>query len=184
MTTEPAAPAATAETPTPAHEPPDTGRLPDEHPAARALAKANKEAETLRLKVQELEDRVKSELQKLQDAVAERDGKLAELPKIVRNQVLRFASAASQRGFLDPEDALAFMPSDIDMSDPAAIKAALDELAERKPHLVREVAAPQKRKPGERPKAKAGGEVEDGEGKKLEGKERAAAALRQFKNTT
>lgn len=179
MTTDPEAtpPAATADPPAP--EPTETGRIPDDHPAARALAKANKEAEALRLKLQQLEDRDKSELQKLQDAVAERDAKLTELPRTVRSQVLRFASAATQRGFLDPEDALAFMPTDVDMADPVAVKAALDELAERKPHLVRAQSKP---KPTTRPKPKSGDEGDD-VGSGLQGKERAAAALRQFRNT-
>lgn len=177
MTTEPATPETPATPSTP--ETPTTDRLPDDHPAAKALAKANKEAETLRLKLQEIEDRDKSELQKLQDAVAERDVKLAEQPKAVRSQVLRFASAASQRGFLDPEDALAFMPETVDLADSTAVKAALDELAERKPHLVRKEA----KKLPERPKAKAGAGGDDGPDKGLVGKERAAAALRQFSNT-
>lgn len=174
MTTETTEPAAPATPPTP--EPPATDRLPDDHPAAKALAKANKEAETLRLKLQEIEDRDKSEVQRLTEAVQERDTKLNELPKAVRRQVLAFASAAQTRGFLDPEDALTFMPDDVDLSDAAAVGQALDDLAGRKPHLVRV----QKPKTPARPKAK--GDEGGDEGDTPKGKERAAAALRQFRN--
>ena len=120
----------------------------------------------------------KTELQKLQDAVTERDAKIAQLPVEARKQAIRFASAAVARGFLDPEDALVFI--DADLADDAAVKAALDELAERKPHLVRE---PNPKTPPKRPKPKAGSEGEEAAGAGLDGKERAAAALRQFSQT-
>lgn len=56
-------------------------RLPDDHPAVKALAKANKEAETLRVKLKEFEDAGKSELEKLADkaATAEERAAVAEL---------------------------------------------------------------------------------------------------------
>lgn len=177
MTTETQEPAAPATPPTP--EPTATDRLPDDHPAAKALAKANKEAENLRLKLQEIEDRDKSEVQRLTEAVQERDTKLADLPSVIRRQVLSFASAAQTRGFLDPEDALAFMPNDVDLSDAAAVGKALDDLAGRKPHLVR---APKKQTTA-RPKAKGDVDSDGDEGDTPKGKERAAAALRQFRNT-
>lgn len=128
-------------------------------------------------KFDEVDAATKTELQKLQDAVAERDAKIAALPNEVRKQAIRFASIASQRGFLDPEDALVFV--DADLADDAAVKAALDELAERKPHLLRETP----KKPPTRPKPKAGAEGESSADAGLEGKERAAAALRQFSAT-
>jgi hypothetical protein len=121
----------------------------------------------------------KTELQKLQDAVAERDSKLADLPRQVRAQAIRFASKATQAGFLDPEDALTFLANDVDLADDDAVKAALDELAERKPHLVRK--DPVKKLPA-RPRPKKGAD-DDEPDNGLEGKERAAAALRQFRNT-
>lgn len=172
MTTEAESP---PETPAPA-TPPVTDRLPDDHPAAKALAKANKEAEELRLKLKEIEDRDKSDLEKAQQAIAERDAQLVDLPKAIRGQVLRFASLASQRGFLDPEDALMFV--DVDLADDDAVKAALDELAERKPHLVSKP-----KKLAERPKPKAGEETDATADGGAVGKERAAAALRQMRNT-
>lgn len=179
MTTEPATPAtpATPAAPAAPTEPTGTDRLPDDHPAAKALAAANKEAEGLRLKLKDIEDRDKTELQKLQDAVAERDAKLADLPKAARQQAIRFASKATAKGFLDPEDALVFI--DADLADDAAVEAALDALATRKPHLLRKQTPPKKL--AARPKPDDGKAGDDGEG--LTGKARAAAALSQMKHT-
>lgn len=176
MTTDPDP---TPDPPAPTPEPSKPDRLPDDHPAAKALEKANKEAETLRLKLKEIEDRDKSELQKLQDTVAERDAQLASAPKQARTQAIRFASQASQFGFVDPEDALTFMPDDVDLGDAEAVKKALEELATRKPHLVRKTT-----KVPARPSPKKGEDGGDGKpGDGLQGKERAAAALRQFRST-
>lgn len=133
-------------------------------------------------KLDEAEAASKSELQKLQDGIAERDAQLANLPKEIRQQAIRFASAASRAGFLDPEDALLNI-SDIDLSDNDAVKAALEELAERKPHLVRAPEEPKKKLPA-RPKVAKGSEADDeGDLGVVTGKARAAAALRQFRST-
>jgi hypothetical protein len=129
-------------------------------------------------KFDEADHASKTELQRLQDAVAERDAKISELPREVRKQAIRFASLATQKGFLDPEDALVFI--DVDLADDAAVKSALDDLAERKPHLVRAEAT---KKPPARPKPKAGSDGDDSASRGLEGKERAAEALRQFSST-
>lgn len=125
-------------------------------------------------KFDEADSASKTELQKLQDALAERDAKIADLPKQARQQAIRFASEASKAGFLDPEDALAFI--DVDLADTEAVKTALAELAERKPHLVR---APEKHTPPRRPKPPGGETPPEGDG--ITGKERAAAALRQLR---
>lgn len=131
-------------------------------------------------KFDEADAATKTELQKLQDAVAERDAKLTDLPKQARAQAIRFASKATQKGFLDPEDALVFI--DADLADDAAVDAALDALATRKPHLVRPVEA--RKKPPQRPRPKSGDSGDDDEADDgLKGKERAAAALRQFSTT-
>ena len=135
---------------------------------------ARREAER---KLKELEDRDKSELQKLQDEIKDRDSKLSELPSQVRKQAIRFASEASQVGFLDPEDALAFI-GDVDLADADAVKTALTELAERKPHLVRQDA---KKKVPTRPKPDKGN-PDDSADSGLSGKKRAAAALRQMRS--
>jgi hypothetical protein len=169
-TDAPPAEPATPSTP----ETPATDRLPDDHPAVKALAKANDEAKTLRLRLQEIEDRDKSDLQKAQEALDEKDKALTDLPKQVRRQVLKFASAASTKGFLDPEDALTFLSDDIDLDDSDAVNKALDELAERKPHLTRKPKTPTRPKPATGARAD-----DDGDGAK--GKERAAAALRQLR---
>jgi hypothetical protein len=121
----------------------------------------------------------KTELQQLQDAIAERDAKLADLPRQARAEAIRFSSKATAKGFLDPEDALTFLAADVDLSDDAAVEAALDALAERKPHLLR-IESPKKKLPA-RPKPDAGDEGTQGD--QPAGKERAAAALRQFRNT-
>jgi peptidoglycan hydrolase CwlO-like protein len=133
---------------------------------------ARREAER---KLKEYEDQNKSELERLQDAVKERDTQLAELPSQVRQQAIRFASFATQAGFLDPEDALVFI--DADLGDGDAVKAALAELAERKPHLVRrdKTSVPTRPKP-------ATGTNPEPAGTGVSGKERAAAALRQMRN--
>jgi len=133
---------------------------------------ARKEAER---KLKELEDRDKTELQKLQGELAERDARLSDLPKQARTQAIRFASQATAAGFLDPEDALLNL-ADVDLADSDAVKAALESLAERKPHLVRQ----DRKKPPTRPKP-AKGEPSDDPTGGLTGKERAAAALRQMR---
>ena len=157
----------------PTNEPPATDRLPVDHPAAKALAKANREAEEARRRLKEIEDRDKSELQKAADALTERDKALADLPRQVRRQVLRFASSAANKGFLDPEDALAFLPDDIDMDDADAVDAALEALAQRKPPLVKLKAPPARPKP-------ARGESVNDDDRGTKGKARAAEAFRQM----
>mgnify|MGYP005609756503 CR=1 FL=1 len=170
--------------------PPDDAPPPDDVEALKAaLAKANDDAKRHRLrnkelepfaaKVKELEDANKSELDKLRDEIATRDAALNDLPKQVRQQVVRFASEATRQGFLDPEDALLNM-SDVDLSDNDAVKASLAALAERKPHLVRE-AKPQPKVPA-RPTAGAGQHLGTPAGDAA-AKEQAAAALRVLRGT-
>lgn len=101
-----------------------------------ALRKAHKEAEATRLKLKEFEDRDKTEVERLQAEIAERDATIAALPGQTRAQVVRFASLASAAGFVDPEDALLNL-GDVDLGDTEAVTAALGAIAERKPHLIR-----------------------------------------------
>jgi len=162
------APEKDADDPTPQTE------IPAEVKAA--LRKANKEAETLRLKLKEREDADKTELQKLQESVAERDQQLAELPKAIRTQAIRFASTAATMGFLDPEDALVFV-GDVDLGDNDAVKAALEDLAQRKPHLIRTDGTP---KVPARPRPKSGDPAPGGVREHTSGKGRAAEALRSL----
>jgi hypothetical protein len=129
-------------------------------------------------RLDEIEAASKSELEKAQQALAERDEQLQKLPAEARRQAIKFASTASQLGFLDPEDALVFI-GDVDLSDSAAVKTALTELAERKPHLVAEAG---KRIPS-RPKPKSGSAADGTDlSSEPKGKERAAKALREFRN--
>lgn len=145
----------------------------------RADAKAARtEKVDLERRLKELEDADKSETQKLRDALAEKDAALVDLPKQVRQQVVRFASEASRAGFLDPEDAL--LNIDVDLSDNDAVKAALADLAERKPHLVRTQKPPPK--VPTRPTAGAGEHLGSAAGD-ANAKERAAAAMRSFSST-
>lgn len=163
-------------------DPPATGTTDDPKPPADLGDAGKKALETERAarkeaerRLKEIEDRDKTELQKLQDDLAERDARLAELPKQARTQAIRFASQATAAGFLDPEDALLNL-ADVDLADSDAVKAALEALAERKPHLVRQ----DKKKPPTRPKPAKGDATESPAGG-LTGKERAAAALRQMR---
>jgi hypothetical protein len=133
---------------------------------------ARREAEK---RLKEFEDRDKSELEKLQEQVQEREAQLSELPAKARSEAIRFASAATRAGFLDPEDALLNL-RDVDLSDGEAVTAALSELAERKPHLVRE---PAKATPPTRPKPTAGHKAGDEE--QADSKQRAANALRALR---
>lgn len=161
------------ETPEPETGEVDEPKQSDIPPEVKAaLHKANKEAEGLRRKLKEIEDAEKSELQKLQDTLAEKDQQLSELPASVRKQAIRFASTASRLGFVDPEDALVLV-GDVDLADDTAVKAALEDLAERKPHLVRADAGP---KVPARPKPKDGQQAPGGP--PADGRKAAADALR------
>ncbi|HPB45120.1 MAG TPA: hypothetical protein PLP95_04630 [Microthrixaceae bacterium] len=145
----------------------------------RKARDAEKRARTAETKLKDLEDAGKTETQKLRDDLADRDRQIAELPKQVRQQAVRFASEAARQGFLDPEDAFAFLPADLDLDDTDAVKAALEDLAGRKPHLVRQAPAP---KATARPTA-TGGEHLGSTQANESAKERAAAALRAFRST-
>lgn len=166
------------------YSPPATQKDLDRIVGERLAREREKYADYTELKAKadkfdQVEASNKSELQKLQDAVNERDAKLTNLPNEVRGQVLKFARTAQQMGFLDPEDALVFMGS-VDLGDDDAVKAALDDLAERKPHLVR---PPKKPPVTDRPKAPKGTSGTEDTGDQPTGKARAAAALRQMRDT-
>src|SRR5690606_13282041 len=146
------------------------------HPLVTAYRRTQAELAEARDKVKAAEDADKTELQKALDTLAEKDQALNDLPKKVRRQVLRFASPANSKGFLDPEDALTFMDSDVDLDDAKAVDAALDDLAQRKPHLVKQA------KPAGRPKARTGEQPDDEDPTAgTSGKERAAAAMRSLR---
>jgi hypothetical protein len=88
-------------------------RLPDDHPAAVALNKANEEAKTLRLRVKEYEDASKTETQKLADQIAELEqarDRAADEAKTARAEAVRFKVAATFG--LSSEDAELFLTGD------------------------------------------------------------------------
>ena len=147
---------------------------PDWKAEARKWEQRAKENSSAAARLQELEDAQKSELQKMQDAIAERDAQLADLPRKARAEAIRFASLATSAGFVDPEDALLNL-GDVDLSDGDSVTQALAQLAERKPHLVREQA----KTPPRRPKPANGSTPDTGE--QSTDKERAAAALRALR---
>lgn len=154
------------ETPPPPKAEEKTDRLPDDHPAAIALKAANKEAETLRLKVKEFEDADKSELEKANTAAADaaKRAEDAEL-KALRLEV------AGDKG-LTPSQARRLV---------GTTKQELEADADQ---LLEDFAAGSKPPPKipNRPKPLAGTK-DKGDTGELEGKERAAAALRGMRDT-
>ena len=99
------------ETPNPTPEPssnPSDDRLPDDHPAVKALSKANAEARDLRLKLKEFEDRDKSDLQKITDErdeertrAARAEAEVAKLKAAIEHGLTR--DDLDLRGAGDPE---------------------------------------------------------------------------------
>jgi hypothetical protein len=87
-------------------------------------------------KVEEFENANKSEMEKLQDSLKQKDEALRDLPSTIRRQTLKFVSAAAQKGFIDAEDAFLHV-GDVDLDDDKAVASALEDLAKRKPHLIR-----------------------------------------------
>ena len=141
-------------------------RLPDDHPAALALKKANKEAEELRLKVKEFEDGTKSELEKATTAAAEAAKRAEEAEaKALRLEVATETGLnARQTKYL--------------------AGATREELEANADQILEDFASDSKPPPKvpPRPKPPAGPKDDKGVGG-LEGKERAAAALRDMRNT-
>lgn len=174
-----------ADTDAPAGDPPapptidNTTQLPDTHPLVTAykrqkeeLAAAKKSTAPPPPPPAKGDD---ADLAQARTALADKEKALAELPAKIRREVLGFASEATTAGFLDPEDALAFMPDDVDLSDRTAVKKALEELAERKPHLVRK-----SQQRATRPKP-AQDEPGSDNGEEPKGKAGAVQALRQLR---
>jgi ATPase subunit of ABC transporter with duplicated ATPase domains len=119
--------------------------------AKRLAAAEKKRADDLARKVQEFEDRDKSDLDKA-TAKAER---LEAAAKAATARAAKAEVRAAAGEFADPEDAVAFLDlakytSDDGEIDTEAISADLADLLERKPHLRRQAAEPQK-KPAPKP---------------------------------
>ncbi len=149
---------------TPPTPDPDTkpDRLPDDHPAALALAKANKEAEALRLKVKEFEDADKSELEKAAAKAAEAEARAQE----AEAKALRLEVAAAKG--LTPSQAKRLIGGTREELEADADEILADFAPAKKPSD----------KLPARPQPKKGAPVDDP--RELTGKERAAAAFRQF----
>ncbi|MFB6977695.1 hypothetical protein [Streptomyces scopuliridis] len=116
--------------------------------AKKEAAAAKKAAAEAQRKVAEYEDRDKSELEKV-TAKAEKLAERAE--KATKRAVLAEVRAAAAE-FADPDDAAAFLDvtaytSDDGEIDTEAISGDLAALLERKPHLRKPAAEPQKKKP-------------------------------------
>lgn len=116
--------------------------------AKKEAADAKKAAAAAQRKVQEFEDRDKSELEK---ASAKAEQMADRAAKATKQAVLAEVKAAAAE-FTDPEDAAAFLDlsaytDDDGDIDTAAITADLEALLERKPHLRRPAAEPEKKKP-------------------------------------
>lgn len=134
------------------------GDVPPE--VKKALQKANKEAETLRLKLKEYEDRDKSEAEK----IAERAKLAEERAAKAESEALRFRIANEYK--LSQEDAMAL--------EHVASEEGMRTVADR----LRARAESERRTPPPARKLASGSSGADGA---TTGRERAAAALRQLR---
>jgi hypothetical protein len=107
--------------------------------AREKIRKQNSEAENLRKRLREYEDRDKTETQRLADQLQQANEAITQTrQKLVRTQVKVLAGTS----FADPEDAVgalnldSYIDSDGDI-DEAAIRSDLDALLERKPHWAK-----------------------------------------------
>lgn len=145
--TEPAAPASTE--PAAPAEPAGDAQL---GPAGeKALAEwkqrakaAERESRTHAARLQELEDRDKSEVQKAGERAAAAEQRAAAMAQRAAKAEVRALAAST---FADPSDAAAFLDladfvDDQGDIDSKGIEKALADLLKRKPHLGRESAPP------------------------------------------
>ncbi|GAA3957891.1 hypothetical protein GCM10023085_45490 [Actinomadura viridis] len=117
---------------------------------AANLRKRLKDLEPLAAKAKELEDAQKTEAERLQARLDEREREIGALRKrAVKSEVRALAAAA----FADPTDPEAHLDlnayvTDVGDIDADAIKADLADLLERKPHLGKlKPAEPERRRP-------------------------------------
>lgn len=119
--------------------------------ADRALREASRAQRDLERQLKEFQDRDKSDIEK---AITRAEGAEGRVQGLITRAVRAEVRASAAAKFADPEDAMAFLDlsaySDADGEiDAAQIKADLDDLLERKPHLAKkaEAAEPDKRRP-------------------------------------
>lgn len=145
-----------------ADEKPQEGKKADEFDPKRAEAKirkANSEAANLRKRLKELEplaeearrakEANQTETERLQGQLAEMEKRVAQMrARAVKSEVHALAATA----FADPTDAEALLTltdyvSDDGEIDTDQIKADLADLLERKPHLGKPKAEPERKRP-------------------------------------
>lgn len=115
----------------------------------KARRDAEKDLKALKAKVQEFEDRDKSDLERATSRAEEAETRVAAaLSRAVKSEV----KAQAANLFTDPEDAAAFLDlskyaADLDGEiDAEQIGADLSDLLERKPHLAKAAPAPEPRR--------------------------------------
>jgi len=139
--TEPAKPAAKA------------GDVPPE--VRRALGKANKEAETLRRRLKEFEDRDKTDLQKAQERADAAEQRATELEGKRKTDNTRTAiiAAAATAGAVDPEAVYRLMDVDTlavgDDGTPTNPASAVAKVLRDKPYLAGRTATREARDNGQ-----------------------------------
>jgi hypothetical protein len=133
------------ETPAPTPAAPEPEPVPTDRPAENVIAearskqrKAESEAADLRKRLEALEDKDRTESERATKRAETAEAEAAELrsqtQRLERGGWLR--SAATEAGFLDPDDAVAF--TDVaEVEDAREAKAHVKKLAERKPHLLK-----------------------------------------------
>lgn len=139
-----------AEAPAPAAQAPEPA-APTDRPEENIVAeerrkrqKAEREINQLTARLEELENRDKSELERERSKREQFERQATEasqrLERLERGGWIRSAAAAA--GFDDPEDAVAFIASE-DVETAADAEKAVARLAKRKPRLLRDTTPPQ-----------------------------------------
>lgn len=117
--------------------------------AERTLREAERARRDLEKKIKQFEDRDKSEIERAAERAADAEKRMQALTeRAVRSEVRALAA----EGFKDSADAIAFLDlsayvDDDGEIDSERIKADLADLLERKPHLAKAAAEPEKRRP-------------------------------------
>jgi len=117
--------------------------------AERTLREAERARRDLEKKIKQFEDRDKTEAERIAARAAEAEQRVQALTERAVRAEVRAVAAAD---FADPADAVAFLDlsayvDDDGEIDSDRIKADLADLLERKPHLAKAAAEPEKRRP-------------------------------------
>lgn len=121
----------------------------------RALKAQAKEAEELKKRLQAIEDKDKSEVERLAGTARETSEKLTAAEARAQDLAIRLAveRAARKLNFIDEDDAFRLIDRSAvetdDTGDPTNVDALLKDLAKAKPHLVKaEADDPKDKRPG------------------------------------